>query len=188
MRRFAFAWSFILFAAIQGFGQQTTFYFPHLANGAISASSVWKTTIFLTNRECPWRCLMCDLWKNTTDEKVPRGAILEQIRWALEQLPEARQVKLYNSGSFFDPMAIPPEDLKEVAGLVGEFERVIVECHPALVGPKCVEFSKMIRGKLEVAMGLETAEPAALEKLNKRMSLADFSAAAEFLEIGRAHV
>ncbi|MGZ8900263.1 MAG: hypothetical protein ACXW3Z_09225, partial [Limisphaerales bacterium] len=22
-------------------------------------------TIFLTNRECPWKCVMCDLWRNT---------------------------------------------------------------------------------------------------------------------------
>ncbi len=25
-------------------------------------------TIFLTNRECPWHCVMCDLWKNTLAE------------------------------------------------------------------------------------------------------------------------
>src|SRR5437016_13099926 len=41
-------------------------------------------TLFLTNRECPYRCLMCDLWKNTLDERVPVGAIPAQIRYALE--------------------------------------------------------------------------------------------------------
>ena len=35
--------------------------------------------IFLTNRECPFHCLMCDLWKNTTDQTVPAGAIPDQI-------------------------------------------------------------------------------------------------------------
>ncbi len=43
-------------------------------------------TIFITNRECPFRCLMCDLWKNTTDVPVPSGAVPEQIRWAFSQL------------------------------------------------------------------------------------------------------
>src|SRR5437016_523097 len=43
-------------------------------------------TIFLTNRECPWRCLMCDLWKNTLAESVPPGAIPAQIDYALAQL------------------------------------------------------------------------------------------------------
>ena len=40
-------------------------------------------TMFLTNRECPYRCLMCDLWKNTLDARVPSGAIAAQIRYAL---------------------------------------------------------------------------------------------------------
>ncbi len=40
-------------------------------------------TVFLTNRECPWRCLMCDLWRNTTIETVPAGAISGQIDYAL---------------------------------------------------------------------------------------------------------
>ena len=42
--------------------------------------------IFLTNRECPWRCLMCDLWKNTLKDPVPPGAIPEQIRFGLDKL------------------------------------------------------------------------------------------------------
>ncbi len=67
-------------------------------------------TVFLTNRECPFRCLMCDLWRNTLTETVPVGAIPAQIDHALLRLPPAKQLKLYNSGSFFDPHAIPPQD------------------------------------------------------------------------------
>ena len=36
-----------------------------LSPGSDGLSRVPVATIFLTNRECPWRCLMCDLWKNT---------------------------------------------------------------------------------------------------------------------------
>jgi uncharacterized Fe-S cluster-containing MiaB family protein len=78
-------------------------------------------TIFLTNRECPWRCLMCDLWKNTLTKTVPPGAIPAQIEYALQQLPQARQVKLYNSGSFFDPQAIPHEDHPVIANQITSF-------------------------------------------------------------------
>jgi len=138
-------------------------------------------TIFLTNRECPWRCVMCDLWRNTTDERVPGGAIPAQIRAALAQLPAARQIKLYNSGSFFDSRAIPTDDLPGIAQLVTGFERVVVECHPALVGEGVGEFQRLIRGRLEVAMGLETAHPGVLERLNKRMTLEMFRAATERL-------
>ncbi len=143
-------------------------------------------TVFLTNRECPWRCAMCDLWRHTLPGSVAPGQISEQIAHALKQLESdrleaARQIKLYNSGSFFDPRAIPPEDYTAIAELVQGFERVIVECHPALVGARCLAFRDRVSGELEVAMGLETAHPAALEKLNKRMTLDDYARAAEWL-------
>jgi len=138
-------------------------------------------TLFLSNRECPFRCVMCDLWKNTLTESVPAGAITEQIRWALDQLPPARHLKLYNAGSFFDPRAIPPDDYPEIARLAAPFERVVVECHPKLVGRRCWEFRRMLAGELEVAMGLETVHPDVLPRLNKRMTLDDFAGATDAL-------
>lgn len=138
-------------------------------------------TVFLANRECPWRCLMCDLWKNTLEAGVPGGAIAEQIRGALAGLPPARRIKLYNSGSFFDPRAILPEDHGEIAAVVGGFDRVIVESHPALVGEACLRFRDLVSGRLEVAVGLETIHPEVLPRLNKRMSLEQFEEAAAFL-------
>jgi hypothetical protein len=142
-------------------------------------------TVFLTNRECPWRCLMCDLWRNTLEETVPEGAISAQIQYALEHLPPiapARShLKLYNAGSFFDPRAIPPAEYPRIAQLSEPFRRTIVECHPALVGARCLEFRDMLSGRLEVALGLETAHPEVLERLNKQMTLPQFRRAAEFL-------
>ncbi len=142
-------------------------------------------TIFLTNRECPFRCLMCDLWQNTLDERLLSGAIAAQIRHVLERLPAAQAIKLYNAGSFFDPQAIPPEDDAEIAELVAGFDRVIVECHPAFLrgeyGNRALRFRNILRGQLEVAIGLETAHPPTLEKLNKRMTVESFREAASFL-------
>ena len=207
---------------------------------AESGELVSVATIFLTNRECPWHCLMCDLWKNTLTETVPPGAIPAQIDFALAQLggrarqdavdsstpnsrelardigrgptsaaTSIRQIKLYNSGSFFDPRAIPLDDYQPIVRRVAAFELVIVECHPALIGRPVLRFRDLLAAanassrrehapgagekrtgpppleshhtKLEVAMGLETAHPQVLEKLNKRMTLDQFRRAATFL-------
>ncbi len=139
-------------------------------------------TIFLTNRECPYKCLMCDLWKNTTDETSLPGTIPDQIEWALNQMPYAKHLKLYNSGSFFDRKAIPVSDYRKIADIVSHFETVIVEAHARLIGKSCVEFKKLLRPELQVALGLETVHLDVLQKLNKQMSLDNFSDAVTFLK------
>ena len=142
--------------------------------------------IFLTNRECPFRCVFCDLWRNTLDETVPAGAIATQIAGVLQQLPPVRQVKLYNAGSFFDPAAIPPTEDAAIAGLVEGLDRVIVEAHPGFLAgmhaERCLRFRNQLRGRLEVAIGLETAHTETLARLNKRMTLDSFRRAAAFLQ------
>ena len=148
--------------------------------GALAPTAV----VFLTNRECPFRCVMCDLWVNTLDETVPPGAIAAQIRTRARDLPPARQIKLYNAGSFFDPRAIPPDDDEEIARRGGGFERVIVEAHPGVPrGRVCGAVPALPRldlgGTLEVAIGLETAHPDVLARLNKRMTLDAFRRAAD---------
>ena len=147
------------------------------ASGTIEAVA----TVFLTNRECPFRCLMCDLWRNTLTETVAHGAIVAQIDHALAQLGPARELKLYNSGSFFDPRAIPPTDYVAIAERANRYQRLVVENHPAFTGDACVRFRDLLHGQLEIAMGLETVHPQVLAGLNKRMTLQQFSRAANFL-------
>ena len=139
-------------------------------------------TIFLTNRECPFHCLMCDLWKNTTDESARVGAIPNQIEWALNHLPEVKHLKLYNSGSFFDRRAIPERDYKRIASLVSGFETVIVESHPRLIGEICLTFRDMLKPDLQIAIGLETVHPEILVKLNKKMTLDDFGNSVSYIK------
>jgi radical SAM enzyme (TIGR01210 family) len=150
-------------------------------NGALVSTAV----VFLTNRECPFRCVMCDLWTNTLDRVVPTGAIPQQIRTGLAGLKPARQIKLYNAGSFFDPQQIPQQDDDAIAREVEGFDRVIVEAHPAFLSgvyaERCLRFQSLLGGRLEVAIGLETAHPEVLARLNKHMTLDAFRRAADFL-------
>jgi archaeosine synthase beta-subunit len=148
------------------------------ASGRVEDTAI----IFLTNRECSFHCLMCDLWKNTTDVPVPVGAIPGQIEWALKQMPAARHLKLYNSGSFFDGKAIPEEDYSSIASLVSHFETIIVESHPRLINEKCLHFRDMLKPELQVALGLETVNDKILRKLNKQMTLEDFANSVNFLK------
>ena len=131
--------------------------------------------IFITNRECPYHCLMCDLWKNTTDKPLPPGAISGQIEWALAKMPGVRHLKLYNSGSFFDERAIPESEYAGIASLVSSMHTVIVECHPLLVNEKCLRFRDMLKPELHIALGLETVNREVLGELNKKMTPEDFA-------------
>lgn len=139
-------------------------------------------TIFLTNRECPFQCSMCDLWKNTLVESVKVGDIPYQITTALNSLPKFDSIKLYNSGNFFDTSAIPRADYPDISRLVRTYSDCIVENHPKLVSHHCREFMDLVLpAQLEVALGLETCHEPSLQVLNKSMSLADFESATELL-------
>jgi radical SAM enzyme (TIGR01210 family) len=150
-----------------------------LADGRVARTGV----VLLTNRECPWKCLMCDLWKDTTERSVPRGSVPRQLAAALEGWgsPPPEQVKLYNSGSFFDPGAIDPGDYGEIARLVSFASNVVVESHPRLAGARAARLRDLLGGSLEVAMGLETAHPEVLARLNKGFGLDDFRRACAYL-------
>ena len=125
---------------------------------------------------------MCDLWRETTLDRIPEGAVVDQIEGALRQAPAAEWIKLYNAGSFFDAGAIPSTDLPKIARRVQSFRRLVVECHPTLIGPRVLGFRDLLAStRLEVALGLESAHPEVLRRLNKGMTLDDFRRAAGFL-------
>ncbi len=90
-------------------------------------------------------------------------------------------MKLYNASNFFDPLAVPDEDVDAIVEAVGGFEVVTVESHPTLVAERAVELARRLPGALEVAMGLETTNPEILPRLNKAMSVDDFAAATDRL-------
>jgi radical SAM enzyme (TIGR01210 family) len=102
-------------------------------------------------------------------------------------------MKLYNAGSFFDPRAVPDSDYDAIAATLAGIPQIVVESHPALVSDRrgrvdhWLEALAANRGPgehgaaLEVAIGLETVHPEALDRLNKRFTVGDFTRAASAL-------
>lgn len=138
-------------------------------------------TLLLAVAECPWRCAMCDLWKHTLPHPTPAGSIKLQIEHALASLPSDQPlpkiIKLYNSGSFFDPHSIPRDEWDAIARLTEPFERVVVENHPRLTNQRVFEFARLLNGQLEVAIGVETLQTGMLRRLNKGMNRDDIDTA-----------
>jgi len=139
--------------------------------------------VFLAGAECPFTCSFCDLWRWTLDGPTPPGALPTQLVRVLEALPPPvpDRLKLYNASNFFDRRAVPAEDLPRIADLAAPFATVTVESHANTIGPLTLEFGALLRGSLEVAMGLETIYPVAAAHLNKRLDLDRFDRAAAFL-------
>ena len=140
-------------------------------------------TVFLAGAECPFTCSFCDLWRWTIDGPTPPGALTTQLETVLRahEGPAPDRLKLYNASNFFDPRAVPADDVPRIAELAAPFSAVTVESHANTIGARTLAFARRIPGRLEVAVGLETVHPVAAAHLNKRLTLARFDRAARFL-------
>ncbi|MFG0266154.1 MAG: Fe-S oxidoreductase [Rhodopirellula sp. JB055] len=145
-------------------------------------------TLLLASSECSLQCSMCDLWRNTLDHPTPPGALPNQIRVGLRHWEERTgnaaggTIKLYNSGNFFDRRTTPSADDDTIAKLCDRFDRVVVENHPLIGTRRLFEFAKRLRGKLEIAVGLECIAPRMLDRLNKRLHPGQFFQFAQHLK------
>jgi hypothetical protein len=163
---------------------------PYVAHGSLieeerrPGGSVERAlTVFHAGAECPFTCSFCDLWQWTIDGPTPPGALTAQLATVLGALdgPPPHRMKLYNASNFFDRRAVPAEDLEGIVALARTFASVTVESHANTIGPPVVAFRERLGGRLEIAMGLETIDPAAVAHLNKRLDLARFDRSARYL-------
>ena len=163
---------------------------PYTAHGALvederrpGAARERALTIFLAGAECPFTCSFCDLWRFTIDGPTPPGALSAQVEKVLNgaSTPLPDRLKLYNASNFFDRRAVPLADRDRLAALAEPFGAVTVESHVNTIGKETLAFARQLRGRLEVAVGLETIHPQALARLNKRLELPRFAAATRLL-------
>ena len=142
-------------------------------------------TVFLAGAECPFTCSFCDLWQWTIDGPTPPGALATQLESVLRTLeePVPHRLKLYTASNFFDRRAVPREDYLGLARLAAPFASVTVESHASTIGAATRELARALGDgqSLEVAIGLETIHPHAMQQLNKRLELSRFDGAAQWL-------
>jgi radical SAM enzyme (TIGR01210 family) len=144
------------------------------------------------------RCRMCSYRheRYTVTDGDPAGLILSQFGWVQEHhdLSKFRMIKIYTSGSFFDPGEVPPEAARAAADLFAG-KLVIAETRPEYADASRIEefIARIDTGEWErpltVAIGLETITDAIREKsIDKGFSWQDFLQAAEEARKGGADI
>jgi hypothetical protein len=146
-------------------------------------------TIILKTGGCRHnRCRMCSYRHERYSGDIPlEKLLLSQLEWVVDHYPvaEIAIVKLYTSGSFFDPDEVPPGVVEQAAKLfIGRL--VVAETRPEFVDPARIEAfiaeidTGLFPTPLFVAMGLETTNDAIREKsIDKGFSFSDFRYAVE---------
>jgi archaeosine synthase beta-subunit len=152
-------------------------------------------TIIFKSGGCSWsKCRMCSYrHERYTGQHSPVSLaryLRAQLAWVIRQnkTKEFDMVKIFTSGSFFDPDEIPPEFLSDVAHAF-KGKLVIAETRPEFVETEIISrFIDILddgtwKTPLYCALGLETSNDKIREKcINKGFTFLDFENAA-----ARAH-
>ncbi len=149
-----------------------------------------SVTVILRTAGCAWnRCRMCG-YRRERYPALPQGELAErlirQVRWVEANVGdgEYRLVKIFTSGSFFDPQEVPVAARTAVAEAF-RGRLVIAETRPEYVNADVLQdFMALIDDgtwstPLFVAMGLETTDDRIREKcIAKGFTFEDFARAA----------
>jgi len=143
-------------------------------------------TVILKTSGCSWnRCRMCSyrhVRLGAAGEKGLAEQLLAQVSWMREHfcMEEIDCVKVYTSGSFFDPAEVPLP-ARNALGTLVRGKIVIAETRPEFVIPdRIASFRDIIDDgshdpPLYIAIGLETSDDRVREKcINKGFIWEDF--------------
>ena len=157
-------------------------------------------TIIFKSAGCTWsKCRMCSYRHERYGEQSCE-ALLDHLRaqlaWVLEEYSAAdfRMVKIFTSGSFFDPDEVPPEFLADIATTF-RGKLVIAETRPEFIREEVLHpFIETIddgswKMPLYCAVGLETSNDEIREKcIRKGFTFATFKTAARVAHAAGAGV
>lgn len=145
-------------------------------------SEVSAGVVILPTLGCRWGrnsgCTMCgyvyDSWNNSQEE------ILHQFKTALKSLGNIEYLKIFNSGSFFDPAEISQDTAKKIFSEINKLEtrQVQVESRPEFITEDALAAKDELNAELEIGIGLETTSDYIRENcINKNFALWDFKIA-----------
>jgi hypothetical protein len=147
-------------------------------------------TVIFKSAGCTWsKCRMCSYRHERYDRQsceTLTAHLRAQLAWVRNEFKsdDYRMVKIFTSGSFFDPAEVPREFLTE-AGTFFRGKLVIAETRPEFIDTENIRtfIETLDDGTCEkplyCAIGLETSSDPIREKcINKGFTYADFTAAA----------
>ncbi len=147
--------------------------------------------VILRTKGCSWAwksgCTMCgyinDASPHATGEKL-----VEQMKMALSKHGGEPFVKIFTSGSFFDPSEVGEKERAEIIRLLREkgIKKVSVESRPEYIDDETLEKTKKILGDMymEVGVGLETSSDAIRQRsINKGFTFSRYTVAMEKLRL-----
>jgi len=147
-------------------------------------------TVIFKSGGCRWSgCRMCSYRHERFQQESCEallGHLKAQLAWVLKEHPlsDYRMVKIFTSGSFFDPREVPPEFLHDVSSTF-RGKLVIAETRPEFVRDEVIDpFVQELddgswKRSLYCAIGIETSNDEIREKcINKGFTFRDFRDAA----------
>jgi radical SAM enzyme (TIGR01210 family) len=144
-----------------------------------------ERVLILRTRGCSWSyhsgCSMCGYWDDTNPE-IGKEELKKQIETFLKEFPKGDVLKIFTSGSFFDPLEVDPGiQLYTIEEVLKGYGYLIVESRPEYI-PKVVTELKRFSGRIQVAIGLESTDDDVLKySVNKNYDFEDFKAASALL-------
>ncbi len=139
--------------------------------------------IILPTRGCRWGrvsgCTMCGYVYDAGD--LTQSKIFFEFKRALKELEDIEYLKIFNSGSFFDPLEISNETAEKIFREINKtkIKRLQVESRPEFLNEEVLEKAiKILKPELEIGLGVETTNDyIRINCINKNLLLEDYKKA-----------
>jgi radical SAM enzyme (TIGR01210 family) len=152
--------------------------------------------IILRTRGCSWAltsgCTMCGYFNDSMFIDVSDKDLRSQFEKAMQNYKDEKIVKLFTSGSYFDPYEISVSMQNEILNILTKrVEKISVESRPEYITEKrLIAIQKIVASKeFEIGIGLETSNDLVREKtINKGFTFHEYKKATQLLKKHKMNV